>query len=178
MRKLTYLLIATLLFSCSVPNRFIVSELGYEPKEYQQSLIYTLPKTTLNVQVDYKRDLFIPGPYADYAGKMLGITGVRKDRDESYAISAVHIDRKTEPDFGACYSVAAVEGDISGDFIAGLQAKGLIWNGSYTGADSYFSEDVSATAVEDVLYKDVTMEPNEEVHTKTIYKTIQPPKKT
>lgn len=164
---------ATMLFiiSCSTPGRFIVTGLGYEPKEAVESLIYALPQTGLKVGLNYQKDIFIPGPYADYAQRMLGIEGVKKVRSEKFTIQGAAIDPYTEPDGNAFYTLSILQGEIDTGLIHWAESKLLILRGNF-----FMNTNVSVHSVKDggngVLFKDVTMQPNVEMQEHTIYKTL------
>lgn len=159
------------LISCSTPGRFIVTGLGYEPVETEESIIYALPQTGLKIGLTYQKDIFIPGPYADYAQRMLGIEGVQKDRSEKYTIRNVDVSPYTEPDGNAFYTISILEGEVDMDLIERAETKNLILRGDYlTNTDIA----VHSTRERDngVHFRDVTMQPNVEMQEHTIYKTL------
>lgn len=171
MRIIPFLVVFLCMFSCSSPNRFIVSNLGYEPVEVKESLIYSLPQTSLKVTINYKREIFIPGPYADYAMKLLGIQGVQKSRQERYGLVSASAEEIIETDASQFYSINAIEGTIDRSVVDWAKANNLIIYGDYdfnTRIDVPVQQDLRA----DILFKDVTMEPNTEFKTETIYKTV------
>ena len=160
-----------LLFSCATPDRFIVTELGYEPSETVESVIYALPQTGLKVRMTYQKDVFVPGPYADYAQKMLGIEGVRKERSEKYTIQNVSLEPYTEPDGKAFYTVSSLEGQPDMKLMRHAESNQLILRGKYV-----TDTDIAIHSVRkndnDILFKDVTIHSNVEMQEQTIYKTL------
>lgn len=172
MRKIISIVIAVLtISSCSTPGRFIVTGLGYEPADVQESVIYSLPQTTIKVQLEYKRDLFIPGPYADYAQRMLGIEGVKKQRSEKYSILGVSLTDQVEPDSKQFYTLNILEGKSKTNFLEQAVRNNLIIKGDYK-INSTLAQENSTKFTGEVLYTDVTMESNVEMKQQTIYKTI------
>jgi hypothetical protein len=115
--------------------------------------------------------VFIPGPYADYALKMLGIPGVQKLRDEQYSISSVDVQEIVEPDPERFYSVSVIEGspDLS-KFDFAVEKK-LIITGDYS-INTSMNIPLQLSDQSNLTYTDVTMEPNMEMKSTTIYKTI------
>ncbi len=164
---------ATMFFfiSCSTPGRFIVTGLGYEPAEAGESIIYALPQTGLKIGLSYQKDIFIPGPYADYAQRMLGIEGVKKIRSEKYTIRSVDMNPYIEPDGNAFYTISFLEGETDMDLIEWAELKNLILRGDYL-----TNTDIAVYSTREknngVHFRDVTMQPNEEIQEHTIYKTL------
>ncbi|MDF1571313.1 MAG: DUF4831 family protein [Bacteroidales bacterium] len=169
----TFLVLLPILFTvaCSTPNRFLVTGVGYEPQENNSILIYALPKTGLKIHIDYRKEVFIPGPYADYAQRQLGIEGVRKVRSETWHIDGARIESTTEPDFSRIYSLAGVEGVPDMGIVDWAEQNNLIVRGDYrisTGISTISGQD----GQEGLLFTDVTMEPNMEKKEQTVYKTL------
>ncbi len=172
LRFICVLSVMILLSACSTPsNLFIINEIGFEPPETKESMIYALPRTSLKVTVNYMKEVFIPGPYADYGLKLLGIPGVQKQRDEQYSITSVDVKDIVEPDPGRYYSVNVVEGtpDLS-KFDFAVEKK-LIITGDYN-INTSMNLPLQLSDRSNLTYTDVTMEPNEEMKSTTIYKTI------
>jgi hypothetical protein len=172
--RIVYMLVtAMMLFvvSCSTPGRFIVTGLGYEPAEVKETTIYALPKTGLKIGISYQKDVFIPGPYADYAQRMLGIEGVQKVRYERYTLNNVKVTPATEPDGASFFTMSTIEGELDKALINKLKDNGLILYGDYM-----TETDVAAIKSSDrengLFFKDVTIQSNVEVQERTIYKTL------
>ncbi|MFC2090579.1 DUF4831 family protein [Bacteroidota bacterium] len=171
--RITVLFLTLLIFSaCSAPsNLFIINEIGFQPPETKESMIYALPRTSLKVTVHYKKDVFIPGPYADYALKLLGIPGVQKQRFEQYSINSVDVQEIVEPDPERFYSVNVIEGSPDLSKLDFAVEKKLIITGDYSINTSMILP-LQVSDQSNLLYTDVTMEPNVEMKSTTIYKTI------
>jgi len=168
-----FLVLVPILFAvaCSTPNRFLVTGVGYEPQENNSTLIYALPKTGLKITIDYRKEVFIPGPYADYALRQLGIEGVGKVRSESWYIDGARMESTTEPDLSRLFSLAGIEGVPGYKIIDWAEQNNLIVRGDYrisTGIGTLSGQD----GQEGLLFTDVTMEPNMEKKQQTIYKTL------
>lgn len=171
MRYLLLTLALILATSCSTPSRFIVSNMGYEPAETIESVIYALPKTSLKVKVDFRRDVFVPGPYADYTTKLLGIEGVRKHRQELYTLISAEVSEVIEPDASHFYSINSIEGEFDRSFLEWAESKKLVLAGDYR-LNTSFEVPELYSGNQPIYFKDVTMESNVELKTETIYKTI------
>ena len=109
MKRFTYIFVALLILvgSCTPATKFIVTNIGYEPEEVQESLIYGLPQTNLLIGVQYQKEVFLPGPYCDYALKHLGINGVNRSRTEAYKITGTELKKSIELDPDHIYSLKA-----------------------------------------------------------------------
>jgi hypothetical protein len=164
---------ATMFFfiSCSTPGRFIVTGLGYEPVETRESIIYALPQTGLKIGLNYQKDVFIPGPYADYAQRMLGIEGVQKVRSEKYTIRDVVVDPYTEFDGSAFYTISFIEGETDKNLIEWAESKNLILRGDYI-TNTDIAVHSNRERGNGVHFRDVTMQSNVELQEHTIYKTL------
>lgn len=170
-RTLLLLLPVFITVACSAPNRFLVTGVGYEPEEKNSTIIYALPKTGLKIDVDYRREVFIPGPYAEYAQRLLGIEGTGKVRTETWHISGARIEQTTEPDLSRLYTLSSVEGPARIGIVDWAEQNGLIVRGDYI-VNTAIGTVSGAGSQKGVLFTDVTMEPNVEKKEQTIYKTL------
>lgn len=71
-----------------------------------QTLTYSLPSTTVTVEVDIVQESFFAGPYAPYARKLLGIDAPQEDASRSY-VQEVRLLTRVEADPGARFTVNA-----------------------------------------------------------------------
>lgn len=169
-----YLLVAAgmlSIISCATPDRFIVTGLGYEPPEVKETNIYALPKTGLKIEIGYQIVSFIPGPYADYAQRMLGIDGVKKDRTQTYFLKSAMVETTTEPDGHTFFSVGTLEGQHDRNLLQRMESRGLILGGDYL-TEIDIAAIQSSTRENGIFFKDVTMQSNIEVQERTIFKTL------
>lgn len=172
MKKLSIFITVFLLFiSCSVQQRFVVSKLGYEPPEVVSSEIYILPRSVIKAGIEYEHILFIPGPYALYAQRMLGIEGAEKERSESYSLTNVELMNYTEIDDEHQYSINLLDGELDNNLLLNLEKSGYIHRAPLKD-DIQIDLPYKPGQPYRVLYDDVTMESNVELKQQTIYKTI------
>ena len=87
-----------------------------------QTVTYSLPKTTVTVEVDAVQESFFAGPYAAYAKRFLGIDVREMDASRSY-VKEVRLVTRVEADPQARYSV-----DTKGveDRFLALSSQGLV----------------------------------------------------
>ncbi len=173
MRKYFPIILTIFLFvSCSAPMRFIVTNLGYEPDESNGSIIYALPKTSLKVSLSFRRDLFIPGPYADYAQRMLGIDGAQKVRTERYSVNGVTMEAFAEPDGNRFFTLNQLQGYVDWEKLISAESNGLILRGNFGIKSDIIQPLKEQQSAPELIFKDVTMESNVEMKQQTMYKTI------
>jgi hypothetical protein len=174
MRRFKYIFIALLILTgaCTPATKFIVTNIGYEPLEVQQSYIYALPQTNLITGIQYQKDVFLPGPYCDYALKLLGINGVNRLRAESYKIIGTEMKKSIDADPSHMYTLNLLEGEYSGQGVSDLVEKGFILLNDLYSEEEIVQLRSSAISLDGVHFKDVTMESNVEMKKETMYKTI------
>ena len=56
-----------------------------------EGIVYALPRNGLQVKVKVKSEMFIPGPYFQYAQKYLGINDARSAKSVKYKIGRAHV---------------------------------------------------------------------------------------
>lgn len=65
---------------------------------YTEGIVYALPRTVIRVDVFAVKEIFTPGPYAEYAEQMLGISDVRKKAETNWIIDNIKIETYAEAD--------------------------------------------------------------------------------
>ena len=87
-------------------------------------LTYSLPSTTITLDVEAVQEKFYAGPYAKYAEKYLGIKARQQD-ETVYQLSEVRMIPFVEADQSRRYSLNVKKGTIEATFLK-LSAEGLI----------------------------------------------------
>ncbi|MBR1705561.1 MAG: DUF4831 family protein [Bacteroidales bacterium] len=87
-----------------------------------QEVTYSLPSTTLILEVDAVKETFFAGPYAPFAKKYLGLT-VRQDDEVRSYVKGVRMAAKVEADPSVRYSVSGKDAE---DRFLALSAQGLV----------------------------------------------------
>ena len=90
----------------------------------QGHLTYSLPSTTIMLEVEAVQESFYAGPYAKYAEKYLGIKARQKD-ETTVHLTRVAMSPFVEADQSRRYSISVPEGQIEGTFFR-FAAGGLI----------------------------------------------------
>ena len=80
-------------------------------------LTYSLPSTTIVLDVEAVQEKFYAGPYAKYAEKFLGIKARQKD-ETLYHLAEVSMSSCVEADQNRRYSLNVEKGNIDGSFLS------------------------------------------------------------
>ncbi|MGL5681449.1 MAG: DUF4831 family protein [Marinifilaceae bacterium] len=97
------------------------------------ALNYALPKVSFDVYVELSCSVQIPGPYARYAQKELGMTPTFTERGQSWKLNGVKIEEVSEVDEKCVYTIASRDSylpillSLTPDgLLAGAGAQGVI----------------------------------------------------
>ncbi|MCD6354963.1 MAG: DUF4831 family protein [Prolixibacteraceae bacterium] len=81
---------------------------------YTEGVVYTLPRTGIRIYVKAVAESFEPGPYAAYAGQLLGIKNAKNQATTTWAISDIKVETFAAPDPGQVHkAMGAVASLIS-----------------------------------------------------------------
>lgn len=99
-----------LLAGCSsVKNKtssdIVVLPLGNEVRVTDGSLVYALPMTLLEFEITAEKNVSLPGPYAAWAGEMIGLDNVITARNESWVLKSVKMRSVEESDPSQYYVI-------------------------------------------------------------------------
>lgn len=175
MRKhIVYLIILVFILSaCAPATRLQVTRLGFEPEEVVEKIIYALPQTLLKISVTYNKQVLIPGPYAQYGEKYLGIRNCITKRVEKWQIIGVGIKGFNEIDPEHYYVINALSGNIPYKTFQQLVEKGYITGGSLDVNEDFVQPyRMSGQEGNIIAFEDVTVNPYLEQKQETMYKTI------
>jgi hypothetical protein len=100
-----WLPVLLVLTGCSLTSPLFVSHISNMKTFDKNTILYALPVTVINVDVDFLKTRFIPGPYHEYTGKYLSLEGVSHDSVVSWQIRKITVSASVEPDPGYFYSV-------------------------------------------------------------------------
>jgi hypothetical protein len=117
------------------------------------AIVYSLPFTTIHLEVEAEYEEFIAGPYAGYAKKYLGVD-VRTDDEISHSVSSVNLTPFIEAD--PATNIALYLGNnrnASANFLEMINQGLIMWSDSYSGKSekmrypSLKSEDVFSSSM-------------------------------
>jgi hypothetical protein len=111
--RLSILLITLLLiYSCASSNKLadsnsVILPLSDSSALRDGSIVYGLPRTVFTVVVDMERTIEKPGPYAQFAEDLLGLTDVIKNENESWSIESITVKSHDELDPSEYYVISS-----------------------------------------------------------------------
>ena len=108
-----------LLFSVSISA--FAQKKGEDPQGY---MTYSLPMTTITLEVEAIQEKFYAGPYAKYAEKYLGIKPRQKD-ETLFQLTEIRMTPYVEADQSRRYSVNVKAGNVDATFLK-LADEGLV----------------------------------------------------
>lgn len=117
---------------------------------------YMLPKSRFEIKIQVRKTDLIKGPYADFAGKYLGIDNVINSSVTVWQIDEISVFSYAVPDTSQLYYVALREPSVSSipaNFQLNFNNLGAI-TGSVTTADIFLPESTSISAP-GISYSDV-----------------------
>jgi hypothetical protein len=88
------------------------------------SIVYALPRTVFTVEVEMERTIEKPGPYAQYAGDLLGLTDIIKNETEAWTIKGVTVKSHDELDPSEFYAISSTT--LFQTNVLALRKEGLI----------------------------------------------------
>lgn len=136
-----------------------------------QTLIYSLPKTRIDIDVAVTKVVTKAGPYAAYAQKYLTLSGVALANSEVYEISSVKILPVNEPDPDQFYAVSFKKYPTSIERLFSMTQQGLMLDleNSWKAVASEFPSKYAGSGV---AFQTTIREPNITENIDTLYKTI------
>jgi hypothetical protein len=105
MRFLTFLLLAASLVATdlSLSAKDEKKKTASELAAISGGVVYALPRTGIQIEVEADQEILIHGPYFAFAQKYLGINDAPKVDEENWTITNIRMDTYGEPDPAAVY---------------------------------------------------------------------------
>ena len=100
--KSIVIVIASLLVTTTLEAQLTATPLKEATKPLE-GFAYVLPKTVLTATVTYKQIKQIPGPYAQFAERYLGLNTVIQSEQTTHELLSVSLGSKAEPDQSAWF---------------------------------------------------------------------------
>ncbi len=133
-------------------------------KEVTRSFFYSLPMNYFKVTVTLDKTSRYPGPFAEYAERMLGLSGAIRENSIQYSIRSIDIQECSLPDTSRTYAVEYADGVYpSGAVFAGIEYPSR-WNVDFSTPDAQtraqFEIYDNYTLIEkiDTVYEDVMVD--------------------
>jgi hypothetical protein len=104
------IVIALLAVSCGTSNKLtdsksVITPLSGKINISEGSIVYGLPLTVLDINIEAERIIEKPGPYSRYADELLGLTDIVKTESEHWSIKQVTISSHEELDPSGFYLI-------------------------------------------------------------------------
>lgn len=99
-----------LLTACSKKPISIVVPASEVTTITSNGLVYSLPKTSLKIKVEAKFTSIVPGPYAKFAEKYLGLTGIPVSPSNTWTVTGVNVVSHHHADLQTLFVVEPQEG--------------------------------------------------------------------
>jgi len=128
-RLIVLLSVLLLTYSCSTNKRLadsnsVILPLSDSAALRDGSIVYGLPRTVFTVAVDMERTIEKPGPYAQFAEDLLGLTDVIKTENESWSIESITVRSHDELDPSEYYVINSTS--LFQTNVLALRREGLI----------------------------------------------------
>ena len=129
----------TLLFGLLIAgSSLFAQEIGANYPIHDGAVVYSLPMTTLHIQVEAERESFTAGPYAKFAKKYLGLD-VRQEDNVMYRITHLQVRPYLEADPAHTFMVNLTGARSAVANFAQFSSQGLIvLSDTYVGKDEKF----------------------------------------
>ena len=125
----SFVLIAMMSASCAMNrnignSKYSVTPLSDNTAMAEGGLVYGLPLTVVDVEIEAERIIEKPGPYSRFAGDLLGLENVIKSENEFWSITGINIRTHDELDPDQFYIIQA--SSIFQTNVLDLKKSGLI----------------------------------------------------
>jgi hypothetical protein len=129
LRLSLYLVTSIVIFSCSSSKKLaepeqVILPLSNTTTLKEGSIVYALPRTALTFTVEFERTIEKPGPYARYAGDLLGLDKVITAESESWTIEGISLSSREEIDPSEYYIIES--NSLFQTDVLALRKEGLI----------------------------------------------------
>jgi hypothetical protein len=172
MKKIHITVVLVLLFTfCQAQKKINVANIKSMNNLDDNTAIYALPKTILNITAEAERTTIIPGPYYKYAEKYLGIHNVPEEKITKWDISDIKIDIYQEADPEYFFTISNKRSNNLNHILSGLAGDSLIlYPDRFFKKHSFSEPDTSFN--NKIHFKDLSVKRNFELTNDTTYKSV------
>jgi hypothetical protein len=135
------------------------------------SVVYALPKTSIKIKIEVEKEIFVAGPYAQYAEKYLGID-VNTDNYENYSIRRIEMMPFKEADANTLYTINFGKMKNARANFFDLSSEGLLFLGNYK-YEGNLSSRFAANADRQTKFLDVGTGSNYTMERTVYYGTVK-----
>lgn len=152
-----YLITLASLLGLSCSNKTVQVKTSEPLPNEKMAVYYTLPRTVVYVNIYSNQSYFIPGPYAEFAKKFLGIEGVSSTEKAEYSISRVEIETHLESDPNTLFAVYPSAKGYS-NYLK-LSSEGLVLPVNHTVDSKTVVKEMDQASINDHVFKDLSVNP-------------------
>jgi hypothetical protein len=105
-------------------NVYPLAKAAIDPEK--DGFIYALPRNTISITISVGKSEIFKGPFADFAGKYLGLQNVVKEDVTRYAIKGVEVNVGAEPDPDQLYFIEFDKKSKGAEIGLALSEQGII----------------------------------------------------
>jgi hypothetical protein len=180
MKTVKYILVLIVLVllanACSLTRRVTgsgqtVTHFSDSTRLTEGTIVYALPMTVFTIRIGMEREIEIPGPYAKYAGDLLGLQDVILSGKEKWTIRSIKVNSHEEADPSEFYVI-----DISGSLqtnVLALKKEGFILDINpetvYSSTGSFIEDEIN---INQFRSSDLGSDEYYVTQTDTVYKRI------
>jgi hypothetical protein len=173
MRKFKYIGFVVLFFwACSPVSKMYVSNVSNISTLEDNSAVFSLPRSVLNISINAVKTTFTPGPYAAFADKYLAIKGVKDKPHEIWTLNeiVIHTTIENDPDFYYSVKFKNDPGAFN-EALTALVEKGLIVTPFYMQSNQPLAATLDGSSNE-IPFTDLSIKRNLVVEKETAYKRV------
>jgi len=159
-----------------IPGKTMVRKVAQGMTAADYAMYYSLPRTVFDVEVVVDKKVTKPGPFAAYAERFLGITGVPTRETTTYSIAEIRVTSHPEKDPDQMYRIET-EGKHFGARVS-LTPEGLIRGINLpvvtdVAVTQEMSQKLGEKKFDEPEYPDLTMRKNTEPLPDTIFRVVR-----
>jgi hypothetical protein len=158
-KSLWIVVLVFLVSSCASISNVSVNNVNDSNAPQSGSLIYALPQTVLDIYVNAEEVSIIPGPYARYAEKYLGIQNAPSKAEKIYNIRKLILRKHLEADPDFIYTVNGIADPLKYPGLTNLLKDSLILSAAHF-SGTIVNSFINPVPSEVLLYRDLSVKRN------------------
>jgi hypothetical protein len=150
----------------------VILPLGGDVKVTEGSIVYALPLTVFEFDITARKTIEVPGPYARFAGEMLGLSDVITEKNEIWSLGDVIMSCVEELDPSQFYIIQGTT--LMQTNILALKKNGLVLDiNPEIYSEKNFSDNQGGPDVSGLMFPDLGAQEYVSTRTDTAYRVVQ-----
>jgi hypothetical protein len=166
------LILLPLLISCTGIQKVKVTKVDATSGATSNAFVYSLPQTTIVIDLEIQKKHFVHGPYSAYARDLLGIEGALPEDEEYWVLSGCTMNAFKEPDPEQSYTISCKKNNYIQGSLFYLSSKGLIFDPLVLSSSSYLASTDTFSARYNAPFNDLSPKGYMGEKVETYYKTV------